>query len=276
VQTAFPTTRPITLDVELGAGLLTIRAGDGDETVVAVEGPGAERVAVDRHGDRISIAQPVGRALLAAEAPTVAVTCPPDSRVVARLGRAGVVATGRLGSVRVRTGSGDVRIDELGAEAAIDCGSGDILVSRARGPARLRTGSGRVVLEEAAGPLVATSGSGGVTVGTTAASAVLKSGSGPVGVRDAATDVSLATGSGDITLGQVRRGRVTARTASGDVGVGVPPGVPVWTDITTVSGSIHSTLLGAGRPEPGQDHVELRIRTVSGDVHLTQLAAHQP
>jgi len=52
--------------------------------------------------------------------------------------------------------------------------------------------------------------------------------------------------------------------------VGVPAGLPVWTDISTVSGEIRSSLTGAGEPEPGAEHLELRAKTVSGDVVLTQ------
>ena len=53
--------------------------------------------------------------------------------------------------------------------------------------------------------------------------------------------------------------------------VGVPAGVPVWTDITTVSGEIRSNLTGAGEPRDGADHVEVRASTVSGDVVLTEV-----
>jgi hypothetical protein len=44
----------------------------------------------------------------------------------------------------------------------------------------------------------------------------------------------------------------------------------VWTDITTVTGQIQSSLQGAGQPQEGQDHVEVRAKTVSGDVVLTE------
>jgi hypothetical protein len=47
--------------------------------------------------------------------------------------------------------------------------------------------------------------------------------------------------------------------------------VPVWTDIATVSGEIRSNLTGAGKPEDGADHVELRAKTVSGDIVLTEI-----
>ena len=68
----------------------------------------------------------------------------------------------------------------------------------------------------------------------------------------------------------MHRGRITAKGASGDIAIGVVAGVPVWTDITTVSGQIRSDLQGAGQPEEGQDHVEVRAKTVSGDIVLTE------
>jgi hypothetical protein len=44
----------------------------------------------------------------------------------------------------------------------------------------------------------------------------------------------------------------------------------VWTDISTLSGRIHSDIEGSGEPAEGAEHVELRASTVSGDVVLTQ------
>ena len=45
----------------------------------------------------------------------------------------------------------------------------------------------------------------------------------------------------------------------------------MWTDISTVSGAIHSNLEGVGQPAEGADHVELRAKTVSGDIILRQV-----
>ena len=53
--------------------------------------------------------------------------------------------------------------------------------------------------------------------------------------------------------------------------IGVKAGVPVWTDITTVSGTIRSELQGAGQPQEGQDHIEVRAKTVSGDIALSEV-----
>ena len=49
------------------------------------------------------------------------------------------------------------------------------------------------------------------------------------------------------------------------------PATPVWTDISSLTGRIHSTLSGAGQPAEGQDHVEVRAVTVSGDVELVEV-----
>ena len=81
----------------------------------------------------------------------------------------------------------------------------------------------------------------------------------------------MSTGSGDLTIRTAHRGKLTAKGASGDVQIGVPAGVPVWTDLTTVSGDIRSGLEGVGEPEEGADHIELRAKTVSGDIVLTQV-----
>ena len=63
---------------------------------------------------------------------------------------------------------------------------------------------------------------------------------------------------------------MTAKTASGDVRVGVVPGTPVWTDIRTASGRLASDLPATGEPGPDQPYLEVRATTASGDVTLHQ------
>ncbi len=65
-------------------------------------------------------------------------------------------------------------------------------------------------------------------------------------------------------------GKFNAKGASGDVQIGIPAGIPVWTDITTVTGS-STRPRGAGQPEAGSDYVELRAKTVSGDIQLHEV-----
>jgi DUF4097 and DUF4098 domain-containing protein YvlB len=153
----------------------------------------------------------------------------------------------------------------------VQTGSGDVRVESAHADLRVKSGSGNVLLLDLAATSAVSTGSGDVKVGTNHGPVVVKTGSGDLEVREAAADVSLSTGSGDLVVGTARRGRLTAKGASGDIQVGIPAGVPVWTDIATVSGAIRSTLTGAGEPTEGADHVEVRAKTVSGDVVLTEL-----
>ena len=55
-----------------------------------------------------------------------------------------------------------------------------------------------------------------------------------------------------------------------DSSVGIPGGTPVWTDITSMTGAVRSSLAGAGAPTEGQDYVQLRAKTVSGDIYLEE------
>ena len=108
-------------------------------------------------------------------------------------------------------------------------------------------------------------------LGTANARTVVKTGSGDLKVVTANSDISLSTGSGDVNIVTARRGRVSLKGASSDVEVGIPSGTPVWADINTVTGSIHSNIESVGAPQEGQDHVELQARTVSGDITLNQV-----
>ena len=84
-------------------------------------------------------------------------------------------------------------------------------------------------------------------------------------------DLSVATGSGDIVIHRLNRGKFSVKSGSGNVAVGIPSGVPVWTDIATSSGTLQSDLASTGAPEEGQDYVELRLKSASGDITLKQL-----
>ena len=171
----------------------------------------------------------------------------------------------------VKSGSGDVRIETSRGPSLVETGSGDIQVDHAQAELRVKSGSGDVELDHGGGAVAVSTGSGDVEIGTSDAAAVVKTGSGDLRVGEAHDDVEHGHR-------QRRLRRSTSRTAAGSpprarpatCAVGVPAGTPVWTDLTTVSGSIRSSLEGAGQPADGQDHVELRAKTVTGDIVLNE------
>ena len=185
---------------------------------------------------------------------------------------ADITVDGTVANGQVKTGSGDVTLDHLHRPLVVETGSGDVLDREGR---RRRCASradpATSTLRHAEESVAVSTGSGDVEIGTNNGPAAVKTGSGDLWVGDAGTDVSLASGSGDLDVGRARRGKVTVKGASSDVQIGIPAGTPVWTDLSTVSGVIHSNLEGVGQPEEGADHVELRAKTVSGDIVLRQV-----
>lgn len=273
MQHTFHTPGPTSLYVEIGSGTTRVQTADTDQTEVGVEGRDADRVTVEQRGDEIVVKADDRRAgfLSFGSDVSVSVTLPHGSDLTAKLGSADLVATGRYGAVHVKAGSGDLTLGDTTREAVVLTGSGDVRIDSATGDLRVKSGSGSVTVGRVEGTTVLTSGSGRIAIGSAHDETVAKTGSGDVRIGETTHSVSVTSGSGDLEVGTASRGRVRAKSASGDVLVGVPAGVPVWTDISCVTGSIHSTLEGAGAPDEGQDHVEIRATTVSGDVSLTQI-----
>ena len=270
----FETHGPVDLYVENGSGTITVTADEVTQSVVRVSGRHADETTVRRDGDRISVLAPKMRAgFLGVDSKLdMEITVPTASSLTVRAGSADVTARGALGGGQVKSGSGDVVIETLDGPASIETGSGDVRIDRAA-ELRVKSGSGDVQLDHARGAVSISTGSGDVEIGTSDAPAVVKTGSGDLSVTESHDDVAMTTGSGDFLIRSAARGRLTAKGASGDVHVGIPAGVPVWTDISTVSGEIRSGLQGVGEPQEGADHVELRAKSVSGDIVLSETKA---
>lgn len=268
----FETHEAVDLQVETGKGSVLVTCTDTTESRITVEGRDADDVRVEQDGNRIEVIAPKHRGGFFGGDADLVVTAvvPTASNLAVKTGSADVTIEGDAGSTLVKSGSGDVRIATSRGASLIETGSGDIRVDHAQSDLRVKSGSGDVTVGHGGGAVAVSTGSGDVQIGTSHAETVVKTGSGDLRVREAHDDVSLATGSGDLLVDLASRGRITAKGASGDVVVGVPAGTPVWTDLTTVSGSIRSSIEGAGQPGEGQDHVEVRAKTVSGDIVLNQ------
>ena len=269
----FSTTGPISLYVENGSGTVRVAAHDTAEATVDITGRDADDVMVTEDKGHLSVVAPKRRAgfFQGDSALHMTITVPTASELMVKTGSADVTVEGSIGTSQVKSGSGEVTLEELGAPAQVETGSGDVRVDVAHAELRVKSGSGDVQVGRTESAVAVSTGSGDVRLGTSQGPAVVKTGSGDLRVVDATDDVSLSTGSGDLLVESARRGRFTVKGASGDIQIGIPAGVPVWTDINTVSGRIRSDLEGAGEPTAGADHIEVRAKTVSGDVVLTQI-----
>lgn len=255
MQKTFSTPDAISLFVAIGSGSVVLHASAVDQTEVEITGDGADEVVVEQRGDEVHITAPprLGGLFGGRNGLDVQVSLPTGSRVVTKLGSADLTAAGELGTVSVKTGAGSVRLESVSGDADIHTGSGDITLGDLGGAASVTTGSGSIAL------------------GAVTAEVLAKSGSGDLRVREANGDAALRTGSGGIFVEKASRGQLVAKTGSGDVRVGIPAGVPVWTDIQSGSGQVHNGLEGVGEPAAGQEYLELRAKTGSGSVYLDQL-----
>lgn len=273
MQKTFSTPNPVSLYVEVGSGGVTLHTDETDQTSVDVNGRNADAVIVEQRGDEIVVIARQGRGGFFGSSGDldVHVSLPHFSKVTTKLGSADLRAMGRLGQSMIRSGSGDVEIEDVDGDLVVESGSGDLGVDRITGDLRVKSGSGDVTVQRVAGDASIATGSGDVELETAGGAVEVKSGSGDLRVREAQQDVALSTASGDLVVDRMSRGQLAAKNVSGDITVGIPAGIPVWTDITSMTGSVRSDLEGAGEPDAGEDYVELRARTVSGDVYLEQL-----
>lgn len=270
IERTFDTPAPVDLYVENRSGHVRINAVSTERTEVTVRGRDAGEVEITHDGGHVRVLAPRRHGLVADHDLTMDIEVPSKSSVVVRSGSADVHGTGALGAASVKSGSGAVTLEAIAGDASLDTGSGAVEIGRVDGDLRVRSGSGGVMIRHLCAAATISTGSGDVTLEHAEGSVVVKTGSGDLDVAHAESDVTMTTGSGDTTVRYIARGRVTSKGASGDIRVGIPSGTAVWTDISTLTGSVRSGLPQVGEPDPGADHVEVRASTVSGDVHLVQ------
>ncbi|UFU02058.1 DUF4097 domain-containing protein [Ruania suaedae] len=252
-ERTFPVDGPIRLLVRMRSSDISVTVTETDAATVTFTGNPdlAARVRVELVDGRLEIEAPLARTgfftSFGGAKMGVAVTIPARTDAVLETGSGSIRTTGDLGAVEATCGSGDVAVGTA-ASVRATTGSGAITLTEAD-EARLRTGSGRITAE-AVRTIEASSGSGDVIVGTLGEWAALKSGSGNHLVR------------------HVAHGEITAKTASGDIAVGVARGTAAMLDCSTVSGTVRSELEPGDAPEEGAETVALRLRSVSGKVSV--------
>jgi len=281
----FQTPTPITVDLDLGVGDISIEASERTDTVVEVlpsdpAKPGdvsaAEQTRVDLSGDRLVIRGPRGwRSWMprgGRESIDVRIALPAGSEIQGDAGVAALRCTGALGELRFTTGAGDLDVDEAGA-VQIRTGAGDLRVGHAAGDLRASTGTGVIRVGTVDGSAVIKSSNRETWVGSVGGELRIKSANGSISVDQAGATVTAKTANGDIHLGEVTSGAVVAETAAGKIDVGIRPGVAAWLDLDTRFGRVTNELADSERPAAEEETVEVRARTSFGDISIRRAPA---
>lgn len=234
------------LTIDVAAGSVEVRAAAPGEIRVVVGG-NDDLWEIDQVGDAVAIRP---RSRWRGRSARMTIDVPRGTGVEVRTASADVTLTGELGVTRVRTASGNVRAAVV-AELDVSTASGDIRVHGVGNDTSAASVSGALEVHEVGGRLTATTASGDVRV------------------RHLTGDLEIGTTSGDVRIDHFGGSEATIRSVSGDVELGLPSGIRVEPDLSTVSGRtrLPDRAAPAAATEPRRT-VRLLIKTVSGNITL--------
>jgi hypothetical protein len=274
----FATPDPISVTIELGIGEIQIAAGERVDTLVDVRPsdptkPGdvraAEQTRVEYANGRLQITAPKGwrqhTLRGGADSIEVEIALPTGSQVRADAGISTLRCTGRLGECRLKSGLGDIQLQQAGP-LRIKVGRGDITVAQVDEHAELVAASGEIRVGTIDGTAIVKNSNGETWIGEITGDLRVSAANGAIVVERAGAGVAAKTATGDIQLGEVRNGAVVAETGYGALDVGIREGVPAWLELSTALGTVENQLKAADRPEPGEATVEVLARTALGDI----------
>ena len=282
----FQTPGTVRAEVRIGAGEVRFEATDTQETTVTLEplrDNDATRAAIEdarvelreRSGgyDVVVDVRDHGRGFSFGRGAEVRVEvrCPEGTEVESKTGSADIEGRGRFESISIQTGSGDVQFDEVTGNARADAASGDVEVSMVGKEARINTASGDIQLGLVLGASKINSASGDISLREAHGSVDVNSASGDVFVGEAASSVSVNTASGDQRIERAGEGKLSLKSASGDLQVGIPEGASLFVDARSRSGEVRSELPVSDTPPEGEGlNIELRANTMSGDITVSR------
>ncbi|MFE3448072.1 DUF4097 domain-containing protein [Nonomuraea sp. NPDC059194] len=257
---AFPTPDPVSVHVDFPAGRLRVTATERDDTHIEVRPADpasetdveyAQAVLIEHTDGLITIKAPDRPRLRRTPSLDVTIDLPTRSNLRAITASTDVTATGQLGEVEVNCASGDVTVAHAGS-LGVKSASGDVRSDVIEGDAVINATSGKVRL------------------GTVHGHTSVVTASGDVRIDQAGRDVDSRTASGKLVIKNIRHGKVSAETASGDITIAIATGSVAWLEVSSLSGRVKSELRQSGEPAEGVDTVEVRARTLSGDISIVR------
>jgi DUF4097 and DUF4098 domain-containing protein YvlB len=272
----FETPGPTTLVVRSGAGHVTVRAEDTQQTTVelsALNAAGGDAVAearVEQQRRSVVVDIPRHRGGLFRPYPAVGIviTCPTGSNLEIKADAADITATGTFGEALCTTGSGEVQVEEVDGSAKLKSGSGSVQAGRIGNAAMISTGSGDVTLDLTGRTASVSVGSGDIRFGAVTGDTFAKTGSGDVEVEHLGGALTTKSGSGNLVVHRAASGSVKANGASGSISIGVAEGTAAWLDVSTLTGRVSQELEQTSAPADDQQRVEITAHTVSGNLRV--------
>ncbi|KQV20094.1 MULTISPECIES: DUF4097 family beta strand repeat-containing protein [unclassified Kitasatospora] len=280
---SFDTPEPISVTAHVEAGSIQLTAGDRPETVVQVRPRDPKKDRDVRTADQtqvtyasgvLTVRTPKSNLLGLGRTGTVDVTVelPTGSHIDLTGAWTQVLGEGRLGEVRVKTSSGDARLDTTGP-LHLTASHGSITVDRVEGKAEITTSSGSIRVGLVDGPAVLKNSHGTTTVGAATGELRVSGANGDIDITRAESSVTATTAHGTLRVGEVARGTVQLETSYGAIEVGIREGTAAWLDVNSGAGQVRNTLTASESPEQTEDSVKIRARTRYGNIDVRRARA---
>ncbi|AQA10997.1 MULTISPECIES: DUF4097 family beta strand repeat-containing protein [Streptomyces] len=273
---SFDTPAPISVTARVEAGSIQFTAGDRLDTVVEVRPRDpkkdldvrtADQTEVGYAGGALTVRTPKSNLFGRTGTVDVTVELPTGSNVDLTGAWTQVLGEGRLGEVRVKTSSGDARLDTTGP-LKLTASHGSITVDRVEGAAEITTSSGSLRVGFADGPAVLKNSHGTTTVGAATGELRVSGANGDIDIQRAEDSVTATTAHGTLRVAEVARGTVQLETSYGAIEVGIRQSTAAWLDVSSGSGQVRNTLTASDAPEETEETVKVRARTRFGNIDI--------
>ncbi|MFD6184380.1 DUF4097 domain-containing protein [Streptomyces goshikiensis] len=278
---SFDTPEPISATAHVEAGSIRFTAADRADTVVEVRPRDPKKDQDVRAADQTQVTYANGALTVRTHKPNmfgrtgtvdVTVELPTGSHIDVTGAWAQVLGEGRLGEVRAKTSSGDIRLDTTGP-LKLTASHGSITVDRVEGTAEITTSSGSVRVGLLDGPAVLKNSHGTTTVGAATGELRVNGANGDIDIARAEGSVTATTAHGALRVGEVARGSAQLETSYGSIEVGVRAGTAAWLDVSSGSGQVRNTLTASETPQESEDTVKVRARTRYGNIDILRAKA---
>ncbi|MFD9499436.1 DUF4097 domain-containing protein [Streptomyces sp. NPDC060035] len=272
------------MTIEISVGDVRVTAEDRTDTVVEVR-PTDETDASDvKAAQQASVAYADGVLVIKTPKPQamdfsrktrsvdVSVVLPIGSHVRGEASVGDLRCSGRLGECTYKTSIGHVQLDHIGP-LRLKTSGGHVTVGRVDGDAEVSTGTGRIRIGEIDGAAVVKNSNGNTEISKVNGEVRVRSANGDISVDHAwGLKTDAKTSNGSIRVGEVTRGTVVLKTATGDLEIGIGVGRPARLDLTTGYGRVHNMLERvAESPEESmssEESIDVKARTSYGDITI--------
>jgi hypothetical protein len=263
----FPCSDPVDISIDgWASGSIAVSGEPTDTVIVEIEpshrgrgGDLLDDVQVAFEDGQLYIRGPRGLSFRPRTGLDLTIKTPAGSSCAAKTASADLSCVGVVSALSLNTASGDLTAASVTGDVTVRSASGDVLLDKVGGDFTMHTASGDMQVKQVGGAVRISSASGDVAIGSSGGS------------------VTARTASGDIRLDAVGSGLVELSSATGDIRVGVMPGLGVYLELSSVSGGVHSELDEVDSPGADADAaVEIKARTMSGGIRIAKARTGAP